>query len=888
MKIDKVRIQNFRKYLGLHEFNLDKQITIFYGPNGFGKSTFFDALEWCLSGSISRFSKQKDFTEQDIICFQCVKTSETCFVEIEFEGHILKRSFRVENGKAKSVTVSIKPPNGKIIRTKGKVDTFLRREFYRTEGKGMMGGLIKQSHILSQDQITEFVSHDDAKSRFEALADIMGLKNVLNLTNNIKEVSSKLSAQRSKIEIESEQLKSMIEQRTADLLTLDLSKIEEWANLLNISPDINIVYANLNKLKERLLQESSVVLDKLDRLDKVGKLEFSNIGDCITEEKNCRDNLRSYTSRLERAEKLLLQINLEIKGVNEAKNHNDRFRKMEKEEKRLIRLLQSSSNSPEILDLDNIIKSISDKQKELVKYDLAISYLEEYQKLRNEKKDLPNRKLGAEKRLSKFVRRSKRLEAMLQVVNKRIENHSGGPMIKLVADVRSVYEYVSIQNNDKDGTCPVCSANHGSELKSKIYSSIEEHLEKIRQYAEVTEELIQNKERLSMRIESNNRELISHQDEIKQIDNKHRSSIERLNAIQNLPNYDNELLLGTKPELEKTRNNLLSHIKMDEVSKEAIQSLAMVRKDLDNLRSVTGLQHALDDADVPGELHRLQRAQNRVVSYINDMKEEIKTTQIKVQNFNKVLTPIPDILSELELTYPIDELINQYQKKKIDLQIEFNLVASFSEKFSNNQRVNIKIKELSLEKEKKDALIKQKYDLKLSKISEFLNKVALQLGTTAEDILNSSYSTIQRYFRYLNPLPSTVPIRFEGGNEELKIMVQLPNEGEGLSNAQYTLSSGQLNVLAISIFLAINESQKVSILDFVGIDDPIQNMDDVNQFSVCDVLSIIKKQLLFSTHDLDFVKLFIKKNEHRREQIQLFMIDSPTLTKDNIKHIKFH
>lgn len=70
----------------------------------------------------------------------------------------------------------------------------------------------------------------------------------------------------------------------------------------------------------------------------------------------------------------------------------------------------------------------------------------------------------------------------------------------------------------------------------------------------------------------------------------------------------------------------------------------------------------------------------------------------------------------------------------------------------------------------------------------------------------------------------------------------------------------------------MNESQNVSILDFLAIDDPIQNMDDVNRFSVCDVLGRLSKQLIFSTHDLDFVKLFVKKNQYQKSDIQVYML----------------
>lgn len=97
-----------------------------------------------------------------------------------------------------------------------------------------------------------------------------------------------------------------------------------------------------------------------------------------------------------------------------------------------------------------------------------------------------------------------------------------------------------------------------------------------------------------------------------------------------------------------------------------------------------------------------------------------------------------------------------------------------------------------------------------------------------------------------------------------------------------------MNVLAIAIFLAINQSQKIYDLDFVSLDDPIQNMDDVNQFSICDVLGQLNKQLIFSTHDSDFIRLFIKKNEFKRDKIQIIDLKSRYLEKDKVNFIKFH
>ena len=56
MKINKIKLDNFRIYRGSNEIDLsskkDKNISIIAGKNGFGKTTFLTSLIWCFYGKL--------------------------------------------------------------------------------------------------------------------------------------------------------------------------------------------------------------------------------------------------------------------------------------------------------------------------------------------------------------------------------------------------------------------------------------------------------------------------------------------------------------------------------------------------------------------------------------------------------------------------------------------------------------------------------------------------------------------------------------------------------------------------------------------------------------------------------------------------------------------
>ncbi|MCP1307684.1 AAA family ATPase [Paenibacillus tyrfis] len=884
MKLQMVRIQNFRKYFGLHEFDLSKEITIFYGPNGYGKSTFFDALEWCISGTIHRFSRQKDFSDKDVICFQCDEREAICSVEIDFANHKLARGFRVVDGIPLNMTVSVTKPDGSIIRGKTLVDQFLRRASYLKAGRTLVGDLIKQTHILSQDQITDFISHDDAKERFEALADIMGLKSVLSLLDNMKSIKSKLQSQSSKIEDTIQSLNSVIDKRREDLVSYDSSYIKKWSDGLAISSDLDHLQVRVPKIQEELLSRSGFISQKVDRLEILHGLGYSMIQECVDRKNELAKELELHNEQTENAQKLLTQVNMVIDSLSGDKVHYDTLRRLEMEEKECLEIIKRGSKN-DVPDTLELTKLLSQKRRLITKHDTALLYIQEYQELERQLATIPALKQQQYIKVNKLRKRRERLLTLLSVVNNRLSHHANGSVINLVANVQNIFDYLK-REQVHDGICPVCSVDHGDQLEHRIQESIQKHNENLKHYTTVSESLLSRKKRYETRLQQTEKEQKVAQDKDKEYELNLNNSNDRLSQIKQFEAFQLELFNQPFQKIQQSRELIQNEINNIEAAKQAIDKLTQVRLDLNNLKSTTGLSKVYTEKEAEARLQRFQRALDRINNYISLLNLSRDKIISGINSLNGELLSLQESVTQDEYEISLSLLISQHKTELQKLQEEYAAAAAFVQSISTNQRIQEDIQKLqdSQNNKAQEASI---VTAKLAEIQTFLDEAGNRLGTTAKDMLNQSSSSIQKYFRYLNPMPITAPIRFEGDDDELKIMVQTSSENKPLSNVQYTLSSGQLNVLAISIFLAVNQSQRVSILDFVAIDDPIQNMDDVNQFSICDVLGTLSKQLFFATHDYEFVKLFIKKNEHRKDEIQVYIIDSPLLTEKKIKRLTF-
>lgn len=89
MKITSVTIDNFKMYKHIRFDFGDNKLILITGPNGFGKTTLFDSIEWCLTGDISRLKK----------CFDQRNSKQTEKDRTENRKGIIKNSNCRENEK---------------------------------------------------------------------------------------------------------------------------------------------------------------------------------------------------------------------------------------------------------------------------------------------------------------------------------------------------------------------------------------------------------------------------------------------------------------------------------------------------------------------------------------------------------------------------------------------------------------------------------------------------------------------------------------------------------------------------------------------------------------------------------------------------------------------
>ena len=159
IKIKEIIINSFRGYKDETKFdftknNLPADLIVLHAPNGFGKTSFFEAVEWCLSGDLSRITKNKilkDSEEQD-------------------RGYILSNKYSNNLGEVTIVDIDSKKLKRQV--TKSRNSSKGRRDYgydkIIIDDLKVLTKLDKTSHILTQDGMDSFLRFTSAKEKFDA------------------------------------------------------------------------------------------------------------------------------------------------------------------------------------------------------------------------------------------------------------------------------------------------------------------------------------------------------------------------------------------------------------------------------------------------------------------------------------------------------------------------------------------------------------------------------------------------------------------------------------------------------------------------------------------------------------------------------------------------
>jgi hypothetical protein len=158
-------------------------------------------------------------------------------------------------------------------------------------------------------------------------------------------------------------------------------------------------------------------------------------------------------------------------------------------------------------------------------------------------------------------------------------------------------------------------------------------------------------------------------------------------------------------------------------------------------------------------------------------------------------------------------------------------------------------------------------------------QVPIVLKEMTMGILDHYKETVNEFLHLLNPQPFFTHLDWKVSHSHFNngtlVLQSISADGQYRMNPSFTYSSAQINLIALSFFLSFAVQQHWSNLECIFMDDPIQNMDDINIFGFVDVIRALclnghmRKQIFISTHDRKFVNFMLKKFR----MLRVFLLD---------------
>jgi exonuclease SbcC len=187
---------------------------------------------------------------------------------------------------------------------------------------------------------------------------------------------------------------------------------------------------------------------------------------------------------------------------------------------------------------------------------------------------------------------------------------------------------------------------------------------------------------------------------------------------------------------------------------------------------------------------------------------------------------------------------------------------------------------------------------KLENALEVLRSSLLKLNASKDKVsefllakINAVFNqkTINEIYRKIDPHPDLKEIKLVPDFNDVKPKLNIyaaDEDGNNQVNPSLYLSSAQINILSLSIFLAKALQNKDTMINTIFMDDPIQYLDSINVLSFIDLIRTITtdkdidRQMVISTHDENFFRLLQRKFDPNFYNSKFIRFDSYGKLKD--------
>jgi exonuclease SbcC len=240
VRIETITIKNFRAYRKPQTFVLGADVTILYGPNGFGKTSFFDAVDFVATGGIGRIdsSSEAHFTKTA----QHLDTgSEESAVSLSFRCNDAVRKIMRTVKNRKQPQLDGRPTDRKSI-----LAELTGRDIPAADRLEHLVDLFRATHLFNQEQ-QELTKNfqDDCCLPAEIVARMLAFQDYTNAVNKTTKVRDVLESIITDANKEIKELSEHIADETKELDRLRQST--------NANSNIEILDAEFDSLRTRLV-----------------------------------------------------------------------------------------------------------------------------------------------------------------------------------------------------------------------------------------------------------------------------------------------------------------------------------------------------------------------------------------------------------------------------------------------------------------------------------------------------------------------------------------------------------------------------------------------------------------------------------------------------------